>query len=136
MAVLLTTRIYAESVVHRIEQMQMSTSREKDISGTAPVPSETSDSNPAVLTALTAGEPRSNTAILSEEEGNPEINLSALEFALVVIIPSEFELPELRDRTNPGQTDVSDAPSRTDDDNVSSVCEAPALPGGGPRYIS
>ena len=52
---------YAESGVNRIKQMQTSTSQDKDISGTAPVPSEFSDSNPAALKALTAGEPRSST---------------------------------------------------------------------------
>ena len=116
-----------------MKQMQSSTSQDKVISGTAPVPSDFSDSNPAVLKALTGGEPRSSTPILSEEEGNPDTNLSALESALRVIITSESQLPELRDRTNPGQTDVKNAPSRTDDDNVSSVCDAPALPRGGPK---
>ena len=85
------------------------------------------------MTALTAAEPISSTPILSEEYRNPDTNLSALESAFNVIITSETQLPELRVRTNPGQTDVNKAPSRTDDDDVSSVCDVPALPGGGPK---
>ena len=53
-------------------------------------------------------------------------------WSFMVIIPSESQLTELRDWTNPGQFNVSDAHSRTNDDNVSSVCDVPALSGGGP----
>ena len=76
---------------------------------------------------------RLTTPILSEEEGAQEADLSALESARRVIITSESQLPELRDGTDPEPTNVSDSPSRTDDDNVSSVCDALALPGGALR---
>ena len=76
---------------------------------------------------------RSSTPILSEEEEAREADLSALEAALRVIITSESQLPELRDGTEPELVNVSGAPSRTDDEKASSVCDAPALPGGAPQ---
>ena len=59
--------------------------------------------------------------------------MSALELAFQVIIASESQLPELRDRTDPESANISGAPSRTDDENASSICDAPALPGGAPQ---
>ena len=46
---------------------------------------------------------------------------------------SESQLPELRNRDNSDQAEVSGAQSRTDEDNASSVCDVPALPGGDPK---
>ena len=77
---------------------------------------------------------RSSTPILSEEEEEThEADLSALESALGVIIASESQLPELRDGTEPELVNISGAPSRTDEGNASSVCDAPVLPGGIPQ---
>ena len=39
----------------------------------------------------------------------------------------------MRDRTDPEPANISGAPSRTDDENASSICDAPALPRGAPQ---
>ena len=77
---------------------------------------------------------RSSTPILSEGgEETSQADLSALESALHVIITSESQLPELRDRTDPESANISGVHSRTDDENASSICDAPALPGEAPQ---
>ena len=77
---------------------------------------------------------RSSTPIMSEEDEEPcQADLSALESALQIIVTSESQLPELRDRTDPEMANISRAPSRTDDENASSICDVPALPGMAPH---
>ena len=123
---------YAESVVQRMERQQAPASQQEDLPYTD---LKQDGSLSADALAKTSTDPeirRLSTPILSEEEAR-EADLSALESALRVVITSESRLPELRDGTEPELANVSDAPSRTDDDNVSSVYDAPALPGGAPR---
>ena len=77
---------------------------------------------------------RSSTSISSEGgEETCQADLSALESALHVIITSESQLPELRDRTDPKSANISGVHSRTDDENASSICDAPGLPGDSPQ---
>ena len=77
---------------------------------------------------------RSSTPIMSEEDEEPcQADLSALESALQIIVTYESQLPELRDRTDLETANTSGAPSRTDDENASSICDAPALPRMAPQ---
>ena len=125
---------YAEAMVRKIEQQQEHASQQ--------VGTSTSDSNGNVppveeATSVAPHVPkirRSSTPISSEggEEAS-QADLSALESALHVIITSESQLPELRDRTDPESANISGAHSRTDNENASSVCDAPALPGKVPQ---
>ena len=78
----------------------------------------------------TAENRRSSTPIQSDEEEVQEADLSALESALRVIEASESQLPELRNKNDSDQVDASGVQSRTDEDNASSICDVPALPGG------
>ena len=122
---------YAEAVVQRMEQQQEIVAQQVGASITG-----SNDDGPpnteATSKAPNAPEVRrSSTPILSEEgEETCQADLSALESALHVIFTSESQLPELRDRTGPESANVSGAPSRTDEENASSICDAPALPGG------
>ena len=50
-----------------------------------------------------------------------------------VIEASESQLPELRNRDESGPLDGSGVQPRTDEDNASSVCDVPSLPGGDPK---
>ena len=59
--------------------------------------------------------------------------MSALKSALQIIVTSESQLPELRNRTDPETANINGAPSRTDDENASSICDAPAVPGVTPQ---
>ena len=43
---------------------------------------------------------------------------------------SGSQLPELQDATESGQAANNNSPPLTDNDNVSSICDVPALPGG------
>ena len=125
---------YAEAMVLKMEQQQKSAPQEVSVltSGfNADVP-------PAVeVTPITPDDPtirRSSTPILSEEdEETCQADLSALESALQIIVTPESQLPELRDKTDPETANISGAPSRTDDENASSICDAPALPGVTPQ---
>ena len=126
--------IYAESMVQRMEQQQELVPQQ---AGTLNTSSNNDGSLYAEVKANASIDPeiwRSSTPILSgEEEEAREADLSALESALRVIITSESQLPELLDGTEPELVNVGGAPSRTDEENASSVCDAPALPGGAPR---
>ena len=124
---------YAESVVQRMEQAQAPTPQDKSTPDSAPTQSQELGNDPPELAPATLGYRRSSTPIQSEEEKSQEANLSALESFLKVIMSTDSQLPELRDKDNSGQANVSDAQSRTDDDNVSSVCDVPAPPGGVPE---
>ena len=121
---------YAESVVQRMEKAHVPTTQDKGTPVSAPTQSQELGSDPPELAASTLGYRRSSTPVQSDEEQGQEADLSALESVLRVIMSTESQLPELRDKDNSGQINVSDTPSRTDDDNVSSVCDVPALPGG------
>ena len=65
-------------------------------------------------TPVTSDDPavrRSSTPIMSEEDEEPcQADLSALESALQIIVTSESQLPELRDRTDPEMANISGAP--------------------------
>ena len=125
---------YAESVVQRMEQQQVPVLQQV---GTPKMDLNNDGSLNTDAKAKTSTDPeirRSSTPILSEEEDEARDDaLSALESAVRVIITSESQLPELRDGTEPELVNVSGAPSRTDEENASSVCDAPALPEGGPQ---
>ena len=121
-------------MVQKIEQQQESAPQQVSVSTSG----SNADVPPAVqATPMTSDDPAirsSSTPILSEEdEETCQADLSALESAFQVIIASESQLPELRDRTDPEPANISGAPSRTDDENASSICDAPALPGGAPQ---
>ena len=125
---------YAESMVQRMEQQQELVPQQ---AGTLNTGSNNDGSLNAEAKANASIDPeirRSSTPILAgEEEEAREADWSALESALRVIITSESQLPESRDGTEPELVNVSGAPSRTDEENASSVCDAPALPGGAPQ---
>ena len=124
---------YAESVVQRMQQAQTHTVQDSSLSESVPPKGQESANVPPELIPTTLENRRSSTPIQSEEEERQEAELSALESALKVIMTSESQLPELRDRHNSGQVDISGAQSRTDEDNASSVCDVPSLPGGIPK---
>ena len=121
-------------MVQKMEQQQKSAPQQVSVSTSG----SNADVPPAVeATPITPDDPtirRSSTPILSEEdEETCQADLSALESALQIIVTSESQLPELRDRSDPETTNISGAPSRTDSENASSICDAPALPGGTPQ---
>ena len=118
-------------MAQRIEQQQEHAPQQVSVSTSG----SSADVPPAVeATPMASDDPairRSSTPILSEEgEETCQADLSALESAFQVIIASESQRPELRDRTDPESANTSGAPSRTVDENASSICDAPALPGG------
>ena len=120
---------YAEAMIQRIEQQQEHAPQQVSVSTSGSI----ADVPPAVeATPMTSNDPeirRSSTPILSEEdEETSQAVLSALESAFQVIIASESQLPELPDKTDPESANISGAPSRTDAENASSICDAPALP--------
>ena len=59
--------------------------------------------------------------------------MSALESALKVASHPETQLPDLQATSISNSEDATPVPTPTDDDNVSSVCEVPSLPGGRPK---
>ena len=98
---------YAESVVQRMQQVQTHTVQDSGHSESVPPQGQESANVPPELIPVTLENRRSSTPIRSEEEERQEADLSALESALKIIISSETQLPELRDRDNSGQADVS-----------------------------
>ena len=124
---------HAESVVQRMQQVRTHTVQDSSLSQSAPPQGQESGNVPPELIPATLENRRSSTPIQSEGEERQEADLSALESVLKVIMSSESQLPKLRDRDYSGKADVSGTRSRTDEDNASSVCHVPALPGGAPK---
>ena len=125
---------YADAMVQKMKRHQESAPQQVSVS----VSGSNAEVPPAVeATPTTSDDPpirRSSTPIMSEEdEETCQADLSALESALQIIVTSESQLPELRDRTGLETANISGAPSRTDDENASSICDAPALPGMTPQ---
>ena len=116
-----------------MEQQQLASSETKDDPRTVQSHDETRNTDPTVLIEPAPGDRRSSTPNPSDEETNREANLSALESALRVFLTCGSQLPELRNLTSSDHVNFSDPQSRTDGDDVSSVCDEPALPGGGPK---
>ena len=106
---------YAESVVQRMQQAQSHTVQDSSLSESVLPKGQESANVPPELITTTLENRRSSTTIQSDEEERQEADLSALESALKVIMTSESQLPELRDRDNSGQVDISGAQSRTDE---------------------
>ena len=100
---------YAEAMVQRIEQQQEHAPQQVSVSTSG----SSADVPPAVeATPMASNDPeirRSSTPILSEEdEETCQADLSAaLESAFQIIIASESQLPELRDRTDPESANTS-----------------------------
>ena len=124
---------YAESMFQRMQQAQLTTAQEEDHPESVPLQSQEQVNDPPGLVLTTAENRRSSTSIQSDEEEVQEADLSALESALRVIEASESQLPELRNRNDSDQVDASGVQSRIDEDNASSICDVPALPGGDPK---
>ena len=124
---------YAESMVQQMQQAQLTTAQEEDHPESVPLQSQELVNDPPGLVLTTAENRRSSTPIQSDEEEVQEADLSALESALRVIEASESQLPELRNRNDSDQVSASGVQSRTDEDNASSICDIPALPGGDPK---
>ena len=124
---------YAESMLQRMQQTQRIVTHEEKHPASALLQSQEQANDPPELVLTTAENRRSSTLIQSDEEEVQEADLSALESALKVIEASESQLPELRNKNNSDQVDASGIQSRTDEDNASSICDVPALPGGDPK---
>ena len=120
-------------MVQRMEQTQSPATKDSSLPPSASSQGQelTPGSQELMLTVLE--ERRSSTPIQSEEEGRQGANLSALESALEVVMTSGTQLPELRDREDPNQSEASGVQTKTDEDNASTVCDVPALPGGDPK---
>ena len=56
-----------------------------------------------------------------------------LEFFLNVAKNPESQLPEILTTVGSNQETAAQVPILTDDDNLSSLCDAPSLPGGQPK---
>ena len=125
--------VYADSMVQRMEQTQSPATEDSSLPPSASSQGQelTPGTQELMLTVLE--ERISSTPIQSEEEGKQGANLSALESALEVVMTSGTQLPELRDREDPNQSEASGVQSKTDEDNASTVCDVPALPGGDPK---
>ena len=124
---------YAESMLQRMQQTQLIATHEENHPESVPLQSQEQVNDTPGLVLTTAENRRSSTPIQSDEEEVQEADLSALESALRVIEASESQLPELRNKNDSDQVDASGVQSRTDDDNASSICDVPALPGGDPK---
>ena len=125
--------VYADSMVQRMEQTQSPATKDSSLPPSASSQSQELTSGTQGLMPTILEERRSSTPIQSEEEGRQDVNLSALESALEVVMTSGSQLPELRDREDPNQSEASGIQSKTDEDNASTVCDVPALPGGDPK---
>ena len=125
--------VYADSMVQRMEQTQSLATKGSSLPPSASSQSQELTSGTQGLMPTILQERRSSTPIQSEEEGRQDVNLSALESALEVVMTSGSQLPELRDREDPNQSEASGIQSKTDEDNASTVCDVPALPGGDPK---
>ena len=124
---------YAESMFHRMQQTQLIATQEENHPESVPLQSQEQVIDPPGFVLTTAENRRSSTPIQSDKEEVQEADLSALESALRVIEASESQLPELRNKNDSDQVDASGVQSRTDEDNASSICDVPALPGGDPK---
>ena len=124
---------YAESMVQQMQQAQLITAQEDDQPESAQLQGQEPVSDPPGIMSTTTENRRSSTPIQSDEEEIQEADLSALESALRVIEASESQLPELRNRDESGPLDGSGVQPKTDEDNASSVCDVPSLPGGDPK---
>ena len=124
---------YAESMVQQMQQAQLITAQEDDQPESAQLQGQEPVNDPPGIMSTTTENRRSSTPIQSDEEEIQEADLSALESALRVIEASESQLPELRNRNESGPSDGSGVQPRTDEDNASSVCDVPSLPGGDPK---
>ena len=120
-------------MVQRMEQTQSPATKDSSLPPSASSQSQELTSGTQGLMPTILEERRSSTPIQSEEEGRQDVNLSALESALEVVITSGSQLPELRDREDPNQSEASGIQSKSDEDNASTVCDVPALPGGDPK---
>ena len=116
-----------------MEQTQSPATKDSSLPPSASSQSQELTSGTQGLMPTILEERRSSTPIQSEEEGRQDVNLSALESALEVVMTSGSQLPELRDREDPNQSEASGIQSKTDEDNASTVCDVPALPGGDPK---
>ena len=124
---------YAESMVQQMQQAQLITAQEDgQPESTQPQGQEPVNDPPGIMSTTTEIR-RSSTPIQSDEEEIQEADLSALESALRVIEASESQLPELRNRDESGPLDGNGVQPKTDEDNASSVCDVPSLPGGDPK---
>ena len=124
---------YAESMVQQMQQAQLITAQEDDQPESAQLQGQEPVNDPPGIMSTTTENRRSSTPIQSDEEEIQEADVSALESALRVIEASESQLPELRNRNESGPLDGSGVQPRTDEDNASSVCDVPSLPGGDPK---
>ena len=125
--------LYAESMVQRMQQAQLITAQENDQLESAQLHGQEPVNDPSGVMSTTTENRRSSTPIQSDEEEIQEADLSALESALRVIEASESQLPELRNRDGSDPLDGSGVQPKTDEDNASSVCDVPSLPGGDPK---
>ena len=124
---------YAESMVQQMQQAQLITAQEDDQLESAQLQGQEPVNDPPGIMSTTTENRRSSTPIQSDEEEIQEADLSALESALRVIEASESQLPELRNRDESGPLDGSGVQPKTDEDNASSVCDVPSLPGDDPK---
>ena len=124
---------YAESMVQQMQQAQLITTQEDGQPESAQLQGQGPVNDPPGIMSTTTENRRSSTPIQSDEEEIQEADLSALESALRVIEASESQLPELRNRDESGPLDGSGVQPKTDEDNASSVCDVPSLPGGDPK---
>ena len=125
--------LYAESMVQRMQQAQLITAQKNDQLEPVQLHGQEPVNDPSGAMSTTTEARKSSTPIQSDEEGIQEADLSALESALRVIEASESQLPELRNRDESDPLDGNGAQPKADEDNSSSVCDVPSLPGGGPK---
>ena len=125
--------IYAESMVQQMQQAQLHTEQDSSLPESIPLQNQETVVDPPESVSTALEKRRSSTPIQSEEEERQEADLSAFESALKVTMTSESQLPELRNRDNSDQAEISGTQSSTDEDIASSVCDVPALPGGDPK---
>ena len=123
----------AESMVQRMQQAQLITAQENDQLESAQLHGQEPVNDPLGVMSTTTENRKSSTPNQSDEEGIQEADLPALESALRVIEASESQLPELRNRDESNPLDGSGVQPKTDEDNASSVCDVPSLPGGDPK---
>ena len=93
--------VYADSMVQRMEQTQSPATKDSSLPPSASSQGQELTSGTQELMPTVLEERRLSTPIQSEEEGRQDVNLSALESALEVVMTSGSQLPELRDREDP-----------------------------------
>ena len=112
-----------------MEAMSASIQAGSDNNQPSTIVAETPGTSADVLSLSAPENRRSSTPLAFDGEETVNADISALETALQVVMSSGSQLPQLVTSSQVQETAANDSPPQTDNDNLSSVCDAPSLPG-------